>query len=125
MNHNIAKIIREENEYDPRFSGNGGSYYQPTTTLIFKDGSKLILSDSSCGDFGSRYYVTLMTDGKVLYAAWGSMLPEDQWHSQIDDSELIGIIENITGHRIPSVSEIKHLQDEARWARYEEEEENE
>lgn len=55
----------EAPDYDADRCNNGGSYYQPTGGALFAvDGQPVTveIADSSCGDFGSRVYVSIDTD---------------------------------------------------------------
>ena len=50
--------------YDADRCNNGGSYYQPTGGALFSVGGQLVaveVDDSSCGDFGSRVYISIDT----------------------------------------------------------------
>ena len=49
--------VREQNPYaDPMKANNGGGYSQPCITFIF-NGTKGSIQDTSCGEFGIRYFV--------------------------------------------------------------------
>lgn len=48
-------------DYDPRFSNNGGCYYQPTINRTYSDGIKVVVEDSSCGEFGDRFNIMVTT----------------------------------------------------------------
>lgn len=51
-------------EYDSALCNNGGSYYQPTGGALFSIGGQPVsveIDDSSCGEFGSRVYVSIDT----------------------------------------------------------------
>ena len=72
---NKLVILREEETnpyYDPRKSRNGGGYHQPQ--YDFKYGKWTgTFYDSSCGDFGTRYGLSI-SDGKRRFSAsWGTM----------------------------------------------------
>ena len=52
-------------EYDSDRCNNGGSYYQPTGGALFSVGGQFVaveIDDTSCGDFGSRVYVSIEAD---------------------------------------------------------------
>lgn len=57
--------------YDPRFEHDGGGYDQPLYTATI-NGVKLVVEDSSCGDFGSRFFVRVGEE----FARFGTMEPE-------------------------------------------------
>ena len=85
------KIIeqRETNAFaDPSRSYDGGGYSQPEYSIIF-NGKKGIFYDSSCGAFGSRFYVRL----GAKEAEWGSMIdaPSSDFSSMnLEDVAFIG-----------------------------------
>lgn len=80
--------VIEKTETNPfasrELAGNGGGYSQPLTVLRFADGVRVEVEDTSCGDFGSRYWVSLYQgDAEVGRARWGSMLRKDEEFSSI------------------------------------------
>lgn len=100
----------EWEDYDERFSRDGGSYYQPTHVISWSapDGSfTLTIEDTSCGDFGARIYAQLDKDGCcVAQASYGSM---SQKFTDFDNSSFaccaaIAIAE-ILGYHIPTREE--------------------
>lgn len=64
-------------DYDERYSHDGGSYYQPVHNVgwfFSGDYYTLTVDDTSCGDFGSRINAQLCIKGrKIASAAYGSM----------------------------------------------------
>lgn len=53
-------------EYNPDTANNGGGYWQFAGGIVADIGGKLVtveVDDTSCGDFGSRYYAGIFTDG--------------------------------------------------------------
>lgn len=109
--------VEEYEDYDPRFSHDGGSYYQPTFDLSFVlDGSKfsLRIEDTSCGDFGGRFYAELRNAAgeKLAAAQWGELVePENHYSTfrlgqHLDPQQLaICAAENIgsLGYHIPFI----------------------
>lgn len=83
---NVA--VEEMNEFfDENKTRNGGGYHQPHWQFLFANGQVLHIEDLSCGDFGSRIYVTLC-DGNgniVKAAAYGTMLDENECYSDFDE----------------------------------------
>ena len=67
----VTNIKKEQMNpfYDPCFSKNGGGYDQPRYSAVV-DGTEVVFTDSSCGDFGSRYSLCVGNG----YATWGSMV---------------------------------------------------
>lgn len=65
--------VKQGNEfYEESRKHNGGGYDQPT--VIFEiEGKQGVFKDTSCGEFGSRYFLEF--DGKA--ASWGTMLNEE------------------------------------------------
>lgn len=56
--------------YNPRFGNNGGGYSQPyyEFTGLFNDKPvKVFVRDTSCGDFGERYYIEVVQDDKTWH----------------------------------------------------------
>ena len=68
----IKNVSAEFNPcYDPSRSNNGGGYWQPcgTCTVVLEDGSTMsaTYADTSCGDFGERWYAEFVTgDGEAF-----------------------------------------------------------
>ncbi len=63
-------------EYDVAYSSNGGSYYQPHGGALLHVGEKNVvveIDDTSCGDFGSRVFVTIECDTHKWAFAFGTM----------------------------------------------------
>lgn len=102
----------EWEDYDERFSHNGGSYYQPTHVISWSapDGSyTLTIEDTSCGDFGVRVYAQLDKDDCcIAQASYGSMTSQEQEFTDFDNSfaccVAIAIAESL-GYRIPTHEE--------------------
>lgn len=67
-----VSVVKEFFDYDPRFSANGGSYYQPRFACSAPDYGTMEIRDESCGDFGSDIYVTVKYGDEVKYARYGS-----------------------------------------------------
>lgn len=74
MIKNIITLIdgEEQNDfYDYRKSCNGGGYHQPLYKYEFEYNNKkytLVHSNTSCGDFGIRYYTTITnSENKKVY----------------------------------------------------------
>ena len=82
---NKLVILREEETnpyYDPRKSRNGGGYHQPL--YEFEYGAwEGTFRDTSCGDFGTRYTLSMSNGGKIYRAGWGTM--DDNWSSNFPD----------------------------------------
>ena len=102
----IVDIQSEETNpfADPDRADNGGGYSQPDISIKFSDGVSVSISDTSCGDFGSRVSASF-TDGEDTFSAhWGSMEP-DNYASNIDEhkyEEHLSIISEKLGYDIPS-----------------------
>ena len=83
------RIERELPDYDPALSNNGGSYCQPTYKVLFSDGTYIVLSDDSCGDFGTDINVRVsFPDGTMQECHYGSMLCDGQEYSTISQRGL-------------------------------------
>lgn len=106
MKHNLKVFTVEEFQqndfYDSRRCGNGGGYDQPLYKFLVYDVDKKrkiargTLDNSSCGDFGSRFYL----DFKVLRpygnhthcgVDWGSMPDFGEWLYVIDDKDALQV----------------------------------
>ena len=62
--------------FNPETSGNGGGYWQYAGGIVAKVGGKLVVvevDDASCGDFGSRIYVSIACDGYEWRVNIGTM----------------------------------------------------
>jgi hypothetical protein len=95
----------ETNPYaDPDKAHNGGGYSQPNIDVKFSDGISVSISDTSCGDFGSRISASITDGEEVFHAHWGSMEP-DNYFSDIDENiyaDHLNIIAEELGYEIPS-----------------------
>lgn len=92
-------------DYDPRFSNNGGSYYQPTYKVTFEDGSHITIEDTSCGDFGDRIFVEAVLSGKVYAAYYGSMVDDECSEFTSEAIPYLEIVRDETGYFIPLISD--------------------
>ena len=79
----VTDVTADRPEYDPRFSHDGGSYDQPTYKAVI-DGTPVLFDDSSCGDFGSRFF--LKVGNHRAYC--GSMLQEEQEYTELTICDL-------------------------------------
>lgn len=62
--------------YVAELSNNGGRYYQPRGGALLRVGEQDViveLDDTSCGDFGSRVFVSIECDTHKWVFAFGSM----------------------------------------------------
>lgn len=86
----IVKVDEFHEPYDSRFSQNGGSYYQPFYWIAFSDGTQATLSDTSCGDFGSRYSLSVYRNDhdETSWAVWGSMLRRGEEFASIEEKDI-------------------------------------
>lgn len=77
----ILKEIEQNEFYNPRYSNNGGGYSQPYYEFEI-NGEKGSLSDTSCGDFGDRWELTIgkkqaYYDGVGRREFWTDFTEED------------------------------------------------
>jgi len=108
----ISIIEKEQNDYaNLRTCHNGGGYFQPLYTITLDNGAVVVISDTSCGDFGSRIsasYTPAGADEPTEYCEYGTMLRYDERDSNIpDDAEWPVIIRDALGYRLITVSDIK------------------
>lgn len=78
-------IIKEEelnSYYDERRTRNGGGYHQPQYTFEYGEWTGTF-TDTSCGDFGTRYTLGMTNGSKTYRAGWGTMY--DSWNSNFPD----------------------------------------
>lgn len=62
--------------YDPRTANDGGGYWQFAGGIVAEIGGQLVtvdVDDTSCGEFGSRYYAGIFADGFGWQLVDGSM----------------------------------------------------
>ena len=62
--------------FNAETSGNGGGYWQYAGGIVAKVGGQLVVvevDDASCGDFGSRIYVSVACDGYEWRVCVGTM----------------------------------------------------
>lgn len=94
----------ETNEFaDPEKANNGGGYSQPSIEIVFSDGVKCFINDTSCGDFGTRVSACFQIGSDNWVANWGNM--EDRYESEIPEklfAEHIWLIMNQYGYCIPT-----------------------
>lgn len=99
----IAEVISIEqmNEhYDPWMACNGGGYDQPEYKIRMADGTLAVLRDTSCGDFGGRFFFQYGD----RCALWGSMLSEEQAYSDYTEADrsFLDVIGRLTGYDVPT-----------------------
>lgn len=99
----------EWDDYDERFSHDGGSYYQPSHVVSWSENGcqyTLRIDNSSCGDFGARIYAQLDKDGCcIAQASYWSMISRE--FTDFDNSGFawrvaLAIAESI-GYHIPTL----------------------
>ena len=103
--HEVFVTI-DADDYDPRFSNNGGSYYQPGYRCSAEGFGELFIDDSSCGDFGTRIFAEVTENKKKIGAYYGSMLDEEQEFSDFGDTETeafwLRFASEVLGYHIPT-----------------------
>ncbi len=62
----ITKIKVECDDYNPELSHNGGSYCQPVIMLDTMSGIRIVIDDSSCGEFGDRYELSISVGSEEI-----------------------------------------------------------
>ena len=82
-NINKIAVSCDFEDFEESKSRNGGSYYQPTFKAEI-DGAKLCLEDSSCGDFGTRFFVSVDSHR----AHFGTMENDENWYSDLAESDM-------------------------------------
>lgn len=79
----ISKNTTEQNPFaNERTCHNGGGYFQPLTEILCVVGEKryeVVISDTSCGDFGSRLSVCIRNDHPYHKTVIGSY-----WYNTMD-----------------------------------------
>ncbi len=93
------KILSKEqlNEFfNPRRMNNGGGYDQPRYEFEF-GGVIGVFEDTSCGEFGGRYFVQLGSES----AMWGSMLQDREKYSDAFTPEFRSAFKEAFGLEIP------------------------
>ena len=102
---NIAETNMNE-YYAPDNSHDGGGYYQPHIIIDFDDGIRVIIDDTSCGDFGNRIAARVYMGDTLIYsAAWGDMLSMSEKGSDIPWSDRLRLIYDATGYDIMCAEE--------------------
>ncbi len=104
---NIFQETETNPFYDPSRSRNGGGYHQPKYGFLFGAWCGTF-HDTSCGDFGTRYTLTMTNTEEAYHAAWGSMY--DDWESnfpeQFPEPNFYKAFEEIFDEKIPTESEV-------------------
>lgn len=83
MKFRIISMIETNPFYAPEKANNGGGYSQPEIKILVNDTTMVTFSDMSCGEFGSRYFLT----SDEWNGAWGSMLKDDEKYLSRDIPE--------------------------------------
>ena len=85
----IKKDWQETNPHaNPRFNCNGGGYSQPEGWMIVRIFDRYVMikyRDSSCGDFGSREYLEIVSGSDDFQFNFGSMDDASNEMSRIED----------------------------------------
>ena len=99
--YKIIKIEKMETNpyYDTEKCFDGCCYSQPLWTIWFDDGSDIDVLNISCGAFETMYYAK-HSEGKL--ALWGSMYSYEVSDFTEDDYDIINVVEEATGIRIPT-----------------------
>lgn len=80
----ILKKEETNAHFDARKQFDGGGYHQPEITFRYGDWTGTF-RNTSCGRFGTRYYVTV-SDGKHSFNAyWGSMIGKGRGSSNFPE----------------------------------------
>ncbi len=75
--------------YDPRKVRNGGGYWQYSGGALFLGRERTLVmevSDTSCGEYGTRSELRATVAGRTIELYWGTM--EDVWHTRPTCREL-------------------------------------
>lgn len=84
----IGADAKESNPFaNERTSTNGGGYFQPSGWVIMKVGGRYLMatfSDYSCGDFGSRISLEVISGGDHFHFNFGTM---DDFHNEVHSIE--------------------------------------
>ena len=75
--------------YNPRKARNGGGYWQYSGGALFLERERALVlevSDTSCGEYGTRREVRATVGGRTFGLYWGSM--DDFWHTNPTCQEL-------------------------------------
>jgi hypothetical protein len=110
MKHlNLILVHAEQGNphYDPDTANNGGGYDQPQ--LVYEDEEnsiEVVVDDSSCGDFGERYNITILRNGKCIFCAVRDEM--DSWREYVskitdDIRQLVEEVEMQIGYNITSI----------------------
>ncbi len=86
-------------EYDVDRCNNGGSYYQPTGGAIFSVGGQLVtveIDDTSCGDFGSRVYVSI-EDGDHNWCWTTGTMDDASIASRAEEDAILASVSGVLG----------------------------
>lgn len=109
----VNRVFEETNPYyDENRCHNGGGYSQPHIELMLSDGKKVVINDTSCGDFGCHYVIILL-NGEVEEAVCSKDVEingagdyvRNEFSSSFDEvqhADVIALIESEEGYRVPS-----------------------
>lgn len=80
----VAVDAKESNPFaNERTCGNGGGYFQPSGWAILRVGGRYLMAtfaDYSCGDFGSRISLEVISGRDHFYFNFGTM---DDFHNEV------------------------------------------
>lgn len=100
----VSILAHEQNDCaNSQTCHNGGGYFQPIYTIVLDNGATVVISDTSCGEFGSRISVSYINgDGnQSMEAYYGSMIPYREWKSDIPEGEeWLSLVEEELGYKI-------------------------
>lgn len=86
-------------EYEADRCNNGGSYYQPTGGALFSVGGQFVaveIDDSSCGDFGSRLYISIDT-GTHNWSWTTGTIDDASIATRADEDAILSSISGVLG----------------------------
>ncbi len=103
--------------YDPAKSYNGGGYHQPFIEYageVVGEHVTILIDDTSCGDFGSRYAVTIAFDEKSYHYVIDTINKEPNEYSDVPDKVIAELRPwfNEIGYGILSEKELEDRESE-------------
>lgn len=86
-------------EYDPDTANNGGGYWQFAGGIVADIFGRLVtveVDDTSCGDFGSRYFIDVTADG-FRWRFVGGTMDDAPIDSQKEIDDVLASISGVLG----------------------------
>ena len=103
----ILQVAEMNDHYDTSKTRNGGGYHQPKYDFQYGEWAG-VFTDTSCGDFGTRYTLRISNGNKTYRAGWGTMYKDwtSDFPDQFPEQGFYQAFEQTFDEKIPTENEV-------------------